>query len=349
MGHVDRTGREQQRQQQHEQQRQQQHEQQRCFVGIDVSKAMLDAFADAAAGAGGAAAGPQSRSFANTPEGVAALAAWLRPLGVTLVVVEATGRYERAAAVALMDAGLEVAVVNPRQVRDFARAAGTLAKTDAVDARVLAAFGRAIGPRATPRPTDAQQRLAALVARRRQVVGMRADDRNRLPRADDRLARQLVEQHLRPLDRQVERLDREIAKLVERDDDWRGKADLLQSVPGVGAGTAAALLAELPELGSLGHKQVSALAGLAPFADDSGTLRGRRRVRGGRAAARTALYMAAVTARRCNPALRAFADRLAAAGKPFKVLITACMRKLLVTLNAMLKANRPWEDRCPAT
>src|SRR5207237_6453497 len=145
------------------------------------------------------------------------------------------------------------------------------------------------------------------------------------------------------------RLDREIAKLVERDDDWRGKAQLLTSVPGVGPGTAAALLAGMPELGSLDRKQAAALAGLAPFADDSGTLRGRRRVRGGRADVRTALYMAAVTARRCNPAIRAFAARLAAAGKCFKVVITACMRKLLDTCNAILKAGKPWEDRCPAT
>lgn len=309
-----------------------------CFVGIDVSKAALDAFADPAG---------QGRRFDNAPGGVAALAEWLAPMGVTLVVLEASGRYERAAAVALMDAGFEVAVVNPRQVRDFARSAGRLAKTDAVDAEVLAAFGRLLGPRPTPRPSDAQLRLEALVARRRQVVSMRVMESNRLQQTAERFSLKLIRDHLAHLDRQVERLEREIARLIERDDDWRGKAELLRSVPGVGAGTAAALLAELPELGTLDAKQVSALGGLAPYADDSGTLRGARRIAGGRAAVRVALYMAAVSARRCNPAIRAFADRLAATGKPFKVLITACMRKLLVTLNAIVKSGRPWEDRCP--
>ena len=328
-----------------------------CFVGVDVSKATLDAFADgpAGGGAGGPAGGGAgaARSFDNTPAGVAALAAWARSVaapagGVAQVVVEATGAYERAAAAGLTDAGLDVAVVNPRQVRDFARATGALAKTDRVDAKVLAAFGRAIGPRTTPRPTAAQDRLDALVGRRRQVVGMRAEELARRPRTADKLAARLIDQHVRLLDAQVARLDREIAALIDRDDDWRAKADLLRSVPGVGPGTAAALLAGLPELGALDRKQVAALAGVAPFADDSGTLRGKRRVRGGRADVRTALYMAAVTARRCNPAIRAFAGRLSAAGKCFKVVITACMRKLLATLNAIVKTNQPWEDRCPA-
>lgn len=322
--------------------------QQRCFVGVDVSKATLDAFAEASAGGRG-----EARSFDNTPDGVAALGTWARAVaapagGVARVVVEATGAYERAAAAGLTDAGLDVAVVNPRQVRDFARATGALAKTDRADARVLAAFGRAIGPRTTPCPSAAQDRLDALVARRRQVVAMRAEERARRPRTDDKLAARLIDPHVRLLDQQVTRLDAEIAKLIDRDDDWRGKADLLRSVPGVGPGTAAALLAGLPELGSLDRKQVAALAGVAPLADDSGTLRGQRRVRGGRADVRTALYMAAVTARRFNPAVRAFADRLAAAGKCFKVVITACMRKLLTTLNAIVKTNTPWEDRCPA-
>ena len=329
-----------------DQEQQQQQQQQQAFVGVDVSKDRLDAFAEGPAAGAGAG---EARSFDNTPDGVAALAAWLAPRGVALVVVEATGRYERAAAVGLTDAGLEVAVVNPRRVRDFARAAGTLAKTDAVDARVLAAFGRAIGPRATPRPTDAQLRLAALVARRRQVVGMRTMEHNRRGQTADALAARLIDQHVRQLDKQVARLEKEVARLIERDDDWRGKAALLRGVPGVGPATAAVLLAELPELGAPGvdAKRVASLAGLAPHPDDSGTLRGARRVQGGRAGVRAALYMAAVAARRCNPAIRAFADRRAADGRPFKVLITACMRKLLVVLNAILKSGKPWEDRCP--
>ena len=313
-----------------------------CFVGVDVSKAALDAFADSP----GRGAG---RSSANTPEGFAALAEWLRPLGVTLVVIEATGGYERAAAVALMDGGFEVAVVNPRNVRDFARSAGRLAKTDALDARVLAEFGRRIGPRPTPRPSEAQLRLEALVARRRQVVRMRAMELNRLQQTTEKFSLRLIKGHVAQLDGQVGKLEKEIASLIERDDDWRGKAELPAGVPGVGPATAAALLAEMPELGApgAGARRLCALAGLAPYPDDSGTVKGARRVRGGRAAARAALYMAALSARRCNPAVRAFAERLKAAGKPFKVLMTACMRKLLVILDAVVRSGKPWEDRCP--
>jgi transposase len=334
-----------------EEQQQQQQQQQQCFVGVDVSKARLDAFAED----GGASGRGEARSFDNTPAGIAALAEWAEARGggggaAALVVVEATGGYERAAAAGLADAGgLEVAVVNPRRVRDFARATGRLAKTDAVDARVLAAFGRLIGPPATPRPTDAGLRLAALVGRRRQVVGMRTMELNRAGQTADAFARRLIDRHVKQLDKQVAALEKEIAKLIERDDDWRGKAALLRGVPGVGAATAAVLLAEMPELGAADADagQVASLAGLAPHPDDSGQHRGARRIAGGRAAVRCALYMAAVAARRCNPAVRAFAAGLAARGRPFKVVITACMRKLLVTLNAILKSGKPWEDRCP--
>ena len=323
----------------------QQQQQQQWFVGVDVSKARLDAFADGPPGGAG-----EARSFDNAPAGVAALAEWAKARGGgVLVVVEATGGYERAAAAGLTDAGLAVAVVNPRRVRDFARATGRLAKTDAVDARVLAAFGRLIGPPVTPRPTDAQLRLTALVARRRQVVGMRTMEQNRRQQTADAFAARLIDRHVKPLDKQVAQLEKEVAKLIERDDDWRGKAELLRGVPGVGATTAAVLLAEMPELGAadLDDKAVASLAGLAPHPDDSGQHRGARRVGGGRAAVRCALYMAAVSARRCNPAIRAFAAGLAGRGRPFKVVITACMRKLLVTLNAILKSGKPWEDRCP--
>jgi transposase len=188
---------------------------------------------------------------------------------------------------------------------------------------------------------------------------MRAVERTRRRQVAEPFAARLIDRHLRQLDRQVEKLEKEIAAAIERDDrsgtrrlprdDWRGRAELLRSVPGVGAATAATLPAELPELGTLDAKRVGAPAGLAPFADDSGASRGVRRIAGGRAPVRTALYMAAVSARRCNPAVRAFADRLSAAGKPFKVLITACMRKLLVTLNAIVRSGRPWEDRCQPT
>lgn len=327
---------------------QQQQQQQQCdvFVGIDVAKDKLDAFVVVDDGTGGA--GRSLAAVGNTAEGIAALAAALGPLGVRLVVVEATGRYERRVAVDLTDAGFEVAVVNPRQVRDFARATGQLAKTDAVDARVLAAFGRLVGPRPTPRPSDAQLLLEDLLARRRQVVGMRTMELNRRQQATAKPVLRQIDKVLRVLEKQVDELDREVAKLIDRDDDWRGKAELLRSVPGVGAGTAAALLGALPELGQLTNAEAAAIAGLAPFAADSGSsVRGRRHVRGGRREVRQALYMATLSARRCNPAIRAFADRLAAAGKAFKQVMTACMRKLLVTLNAMVKHNKRWEDRCP--
>jgi transposase len=324
--------------------KEQQQQQQDVFVGIDVSKDRLDAFVDE--GDPGAAGRPLAAE--NTAEGVARLVAALRPLGVRLVVVEATGRYERRCAVDLTDAGFEVAVVNPRQVRDFARATGQLAKTDAADARVLAAFGRLVGPRPTPRPSDAQLLLEDLLARRRQVIGMRTMELNRRKQMTAKAVLRQIDKVLRVLDQQVEDLDRQIAKLIDRDDDWRGKADLLRSVPGVGPGTAAALLGGLPELGRLTSAEAAAVAGLAPFAADSGTsVRGRRHVRGGRREVRQALYMAALSARRCNPAIRAFAARLAATGKTFKQVMTACMRKLLVTLNAMIRHNRRWEDRCP--
>jgi transposase len=327
-----------------EQQQQQQQQQQRdVFVGIDVAKDKLDAFVD-----DGTDRGRSLAAVGNTAEGVAALAAALRPMGVRLVVIEATGRYERRAAVDLTDAGFEVAVVNPRQVRDFARATGELAKTDAVDARVLAAFGRLVGPRPTPRPSDQQLLLEDLLARRRQAVGMRTMELNRRKQATAKPVLRQIDKVLRVLEKQVGELDREVAKLIDWDDDWRGKAELLRSVPGVGAQTAAALLGSLPELGQLTNAEAAAIAGLAPFAADSGSsVRGRRHVRGGRREARQALYMAALSARRCNPAIRAFAARLAAAGKAFKQVMTACMRKLLVTLNAMIRHNRRWEDRCP--
>jgi transposase len=309
-------------------------------AGIDVSKAKLDVFVDLTAAA---------ESFENTPRGIEQLLGFLSPLQVSLVVIEATGRYERAAAVALMDAGMEVAVINPRQARDFAKATGVLAKTDSVDARLLANFGRCIGPRPTPRPSDAQLHLEALVTRRRQVVGMRAMELNRSQQTTDKLALGLVKSHLRQLDSQIEKIEKQIARLIQRNDDWRGKSLLIQSVPGIGPATAGVLLAELPELGSFDAKRIASISGLAPFADESGTLKNTRRIRGGRATVRTSLYMATLSAIRCNPAIKRFAQRLKETGKCFKQMITACMRKLLITLNAIVKSAKPWEDRCLET
>ena len=306
------------------------------FVGIDVAKATLDAWIDSTEQAG---------HFANDPRGIGQLIGWLRPLNVKLIVMEATGRYERRVACELLDAGLPVAVVNPRQVRDFARAMGKLAKTDRLDARVLAEFARRMGPPVMARPAEKQLLLEQRITRRRQLLVMRTMESNHLEAGADRLTATQVRKHVRLLDQQIEELDREITQMIERDEDWRGKDRIVQSVTGVGPVTRATLLAQLPELGRCNRQQIAALAGLAPLNRDSGTFRGRRSIWGGRAVVRTALYMAALSARRHNPVLRAFADRLAAAGKAPKVILTACMRKLLVLLNALLKTSQLWDPQ----
>lgn len=304
-------------------------------VGVDVSKDKLDVFVDSTG---------EAFSVGNTAEGVAALAARLPSLAApaALVVVENTGGYERRCAVDLMDAGLAVALVNPRRVRDFARAMQWLAKNDRIDARLLAEFGRRVGPRPARRVSEDRALLDELVGRRRQLVTMRAAESVRLGQARDKSVVASLEKHLRQLGAQVHGLDKRIAKMVEDDDDWRGKAELLRSVPGVGPAVAATLVAELPELGSVSRGQVAALAGVAPFDDDSGRWRGRRHCSGGRAPVRCALYMAALTARRFNPQVRALSERLEAAGKPFKLVMVACIRKLLTILNAVVRRGTPW-------
>lgn len=304
-------------------------------VGVDVSKDRLEVFVDSAG---------ESFAVDNTPAGVAALAARLLAVSppVALVVVENSGGYERRCAVDLMDAGLPVALVNPRRTRDFARAMQWLAKNDRVDARLLAEFGRRVGPRPAERVPDDRALLDELVGRRRQLVAMRAAESVRLHQASGKAVVASLEKHLRQLSAQVHDLDGRIAKMVEDDDDWRGKAALLRSVPGVGPATAATLVAELPELGSASRQQIAALAGVAPFDDDSGKWRGRRHCSGGRASVRCVLYMAALTARRFNPVVRALSERLAAAGKPFKVVMVACVRKLLTILNAVVRRGTPW-------
>jgi transposase len=308
------------------------------FVGVDVSKATLDVLVDPAG---------QALCLPNTPAGIADLVALLLGRPVERVVVESTGRYHRAVAAELAAAGVPVAVANPRQVRDFARATGVLAKTDAVDARTLAAFARLVKTRARPpEPPDApRHRLADLVARRRALVEMRTMERTRRAELTDARLHRQVDQHVRLLERQIGAVEDLIAAEVESDDDWRNRRDLLCTVPGVGPATAATLVAELPELGRLNRRQVAALVGVAPFNRDSGTLRGHRAVAGGRRAVRTALYMAAVVAMRFNPLIRAFAERLRGKGKPFKVVATACVRKLVTILNTMLAQNRPWSPQ----
>lgn len=297
------------------------------FVGIDVSKSAPDVHVR-----------PQGRAFSVTADevGIAELRRELSSLPDCLIVVEATGGLERRLVAELIDAELLVSVVNPRQVRDFARALGRLAKTDRIDAETLSLFAEKVQPRPTQKHPEKQDELDALVTRRRQLVALRSMERMRQGQAHAKAARHSIAKLLRVLDRQIADLDKAIAKLIEADDDFRTKCELLQSVPGVGVGTAATLIAELPELGRLNRQEIASLAGVAPFNHDSGQFRG------GRGAVRCALYMAALTAKRCNATLRRFAERLERAGKPFKVVITACMRKLLVMLNQIVRDGRAW-------
>ena len=303
------------------------------FVGLDVSKARLDVAID----------GLAPFDAENTPEGIADLVARLVPMRPTLIVLEATGKLEMPAVAALAAAGLAVAVINPRQARDFAKATGKLAKTDAIDAAVLAHFARAIRPEVRPLPDETTRELDALLDRRRQLIAMRTMERNRLGAVTSTRVRRDLETHLRSLEKHIARLEKELEEKVRCSPVWKEKDDLLRGVPGIGAVVSRTLLAGLPELGRMTNKEAGSLVGLAPMADDSGTRRGARRVTGGRSAVRAALSMAAQSARRYNPALRAFAERLAAAGKKPKVILVAVARKLVVIANAILRSRTPWD------
>jgi transposase len=309
------------------------------FVGIDVAQAELVI-----------ALRPTEESWTvgNDEPGIAALLRRLRPMTVTLIVLEATGGYERAVVAALATAGFPVVVANPRHVRDFARGTGQLAKTDLVDARILALFAERVHPTPRPLPDAATQALEALLARRRQLLDMLTAERNRLAHAGPPIAQDL-RRHIHWLERRLGKLDDDLDQQIQRSPVWRTKDDLLQSAPGVGPVLSRTLLAALPELGRLNHKQIAALVGVAPLARDSGTRRGRRRVWGGRAPVRAVLYMGALAAARHNPIIRAFYQRLVAAGKPKKVALTACMHKLLTILNAMVRANTAWRHAVAQT
>ena len=302
------------------------------FVGLDVAKAQVDV-----------AVRPSGEQWrvANDEAGIAQLVERLGSLQPILVVAEATGGFERAAIAAVAASGLPVVVANPRQVRDFARATGQLAKTDQLDAAILALFAERVRPAPRPLPDAAAQLLDAVLTRRRQLLEMLGAEKNRLGFAPRPLHRG-IRQHIRWLERQLDDVTADLAAQIEHSPVWRAKDDLLQSVPGVGPMVSVTLLGELPELGTLTHKQIAALVGVAPLARDSGTLRGKRMVWGGRASVRTALYMAALCGRRWNPQLRSFYERLRAAGKPKKVALIACTRKLLTILNAMLRDNACW-------
>jgi transposase len=307
----------------------------RVRVGIDVSKARLDVFVRPAGVAFG---------VANDEEGIDGLVARLAGEGAALAVVEATGGFERPVAAALAAAGLPVAVVNPRQVRDFARATGRLAKTDALDAEILARFAEAVRPEARPVPDEEAREFAEVLARRRQIVGMLTAEKNRLGFASTKPVKKRIEAHVRWLEKELIRTERDLDGTIEGSPTLRENEALLRSVPGVGPVLARTLLAEVPELGTLDRKRIAALVGVAPLNRDSGKLRGRRAVWGGRARVRAALYMAALVAARHNPTLREFYERLCAVGKPKKVALVACMRKLLVVLNAMLEHRAPWRS-----
>jgi transposase len=303
------------------------------FVGIDVSKASLDVAVHQAAA---------RWTVAYTDSAVATLVARLTALTPTLIVLEATGGLEGPVVGAVAAAGLPVVVVNPRQVRDFAKATGHLAKTDTLDAAVLAHFAAAVRPPVRPLPDAATQGLAAVVTRRRQLVDMLTAERNRLSCAPPGLRKEL-QAHIRWLERRITGLDTDLDQAIRTSPVWRAQEDLLRSAPGVGPIVARTLLAQLPELGTLAPKPLAALVGVAPLNRDSGLCRGRRQVWGGRAAVRAVLYMGTLAAVRCNPVLRAFYQRLRAAGKLPKVALTACMHKLLTILNAMLKHQRRWD------
>ena len=306
----------------------------RC-IGIDVSKDHLDV-----------AVRPDGthRRVPNTDDGFDQLVEWLRPLAPTLVVLEATGGYQRRVVAALALAGVSVAVVNPARAREFARAAGRLAKTDTVDAAMLAEFADRMRPPARPVPDADAQKMQALLARRGQLVGMRTMERNRLGTATDRAVRRSLEAHLAWLEEQIEGTEKELDEAVESSPVWKAKDQLLRSIPGIGPAVSRTLLFEFPELGTLTREAIAALAGVAPMNRDSGRWTGKRFITGGRAVVRTAVYMGTHAARKWNPALKAFADRLVTAGKPPKVVLIAVARKLLVIANAVLRTQKPWRD-----
>lgn len=304
------------------------------IIGVDVAKKSVDVFVESSK--------EEFRSSTSQAE-LPGLVARLVALKPALVVMEATGGYERPLACALAAAKVPVAIVNPRQVRDFARSMGRLAKTDRIDARVLARFGSVMKVRPSVLPDVDVDEAAELVARRRQLIEMRTAEKNRLKMSRSKRLQDDVREHIRWLDKRISDIDDDIDEWLQSREVFQKKAELIQSVPGVGKIVTATLLLELPELGHLGRKEIAALVGVAPFNRDSGAFRGQRAISGGRSTVRRVLYMAALVAKTHNPAIRTFYERLVQAGKPPKVALTACMRKLLTTLNAMARSGKSWE------
>jgi len=305
----------------------------KTFIGVDVSKERLDCFCRPTG---------IEISFDNTPPGIAALVRWVEAQQPQLIVLEATGGLERPLVAALVVAQLPVVVVNPRQVRDFARATGQLAKTDQIDAAVIAHFGEAVNPEVRPLPDYLTQQMDALMTRRRQLVQMLAAERNHLVSAPVQV-QNYVKEHIVHLEELIKKLDQDIDQMITTSPICKTKENLLRSVKGVGPVLSRTLLAELPELGRLSRQEISKLVGVAPLNNDSGKHKGKRTCWGGRASVRVPLYMATLSATRCNPVIKEFYKRLLSRGKLKKVAIVACMRKLLTILNAMIKSNKPWD------
>ena len=305
-------------------------------LGVDVSKDWLDVAAE-----------PDGslQRLSNDTEGFKSVIALARESESERITLEASGGYQTRLVAALLEAGLPVVVVNPRQVREYARATGRLAKTDRIDARILCAFTLAVQPPLRELKDEQAELLSSLIARRRQLIEMRTAEKNRLTLGARGKVRKNLKAHIEWLDRHLRDTDRELRQLIERSPAWQEKEDLLTSAPGVGKTTAQMLIAQLPELGRLTHKQIAALVGVAPFNRDSGTLRGQRTTWGGRHSVRAALYMATMSAIRANPPIKDFYVRLRDRGKPGKVAMTACMRKLLIMLNAMIRDHKPWDHQ----
>jgi len=307
-------------------------EEKKVFIGIDVSKDKLDV-----------AVRPTgiSMTFSNNEDGMSFLVNFVRSLSPSLIVLEASGGLETASVGALAIESLPVVVINPRQIRDFAKATGKLAKTDAIDACTIARFAELIQPEVRPLKDEEAQKLTAFNTRRRQVVEMITAEKNRLSSAPIWTQKD-IKAHITWLEKCLKKVNNDLSNFLKKSPVWKEKNDILRSAPGVGPVTSTTLLSNLPELGTLDRKKIAALVGVAPLNRDSGLFRGKRNTWGGRRSIRSVLYMSAVTAIRCNPVIKKFYQRLCEAGKPYKVAITACMRKLLIILNTMVKNRTPW-------
>ena len=305
------------------------------YVGIDICKERLDVHVLPSG---------ENFSVANTGVGLGELMVTLAPYDVRKILVEATGKLEVLTATTLHQHNLPIVVMNPRRIRDYARATGRLAKTDAIDAQVIARFARDVQPEVRPLPDQNQRRLADLIARRHQLVEMCVSERNRLHRTTQSDLRDGIESHIAWIRSEIKQVEASIANAISEDEEWQKKADLLQTVPGIGPFVAHTLVARLPELGEIGRREIASLVGVAPMNRDSGAMRGRMTISGGREDVRRALYMAAISGIRCNPILKENYTRLRGNGKPAKVAIVACMRRLLTILSAMVANGPPWQE-----